>query len=226
MFDQVGYWMTVSTGTRSICLTLLLPREYILVLTRYPGFVMPLVTVIINFYRSRETAQYRPIPEDDTVSSTPPTNPDDDSQPPPRAMTASDLAIARTSLALESLGFLFQALAFNSLLFTGATALGALGSGFQPVMQSLVLALHGARTESTDVNGSGSGSVFGALSLVQALASQVLGPALYGTLYASTVGTFPAAIFVATAVCFAVSFLLVHRIASRHSIQSEVREHP
>jgi hypothetical protein len=43
--------------------------------------------------------------------------------------------------------------------------------------------------------GGESGRLFGALSVVQALCSQILGPAMYGLVYMKTAGTFPRAIF-------------------------------
>lgn len=101
----------------------------------------------------------------------------------------------------------FIALIFTSSLpsFLVPSALQALGGGASPAMQSLALSLappHHA------------GKVLASLSVLQSVMTSVLGPLIFGLLYAATVGTFPEAIFVLGAAVFATSsaFLLLVRL--------------
>jgi hypothetical protein len=107
--------------------------------------------------------------------------------------------------------------------FTIFGVLGAFGLGFNPAMQSVTLALYTRR------GGTEAGRLFGALSVIQAFAyvpvlffgfdtilkyfiffsSQILGPALYGFIYARTVATFPRTIFFVTVVAVVISFILL-----------------
>jgi len=74
--------------------------------------------------------------------------------------------------------------------FVFATLAGSLGTGHSPSLNSLALELaDGAAVES--------GKIFGALSVVNSVCMDMLGPVLFGGLYALTVGTFPSAILIA-----------------------------
>ncbi|GAA5882021.1 hypothetical protein JCM1840_000403 [Sporobolomyces johnsonii] len=98
-----------------------------------------------------------------------------------------DLHLARLSLLLDVLGFLaFSLFSHRIPLFLFATALQSLGSGASPAIQSLALAHSTPRD---------AGRLFASLSVVQSLASQVVGPVVFGLTFMNTVGSTPEAIF-------------------------------
>lgn len=97
----------------------------------------------------------------------------------------------------------------TGLLFTGAAALSALGAGTRPAMQSLALDAY------TRQGGTEAGRLFGALSVLQALGTSVLGPLLFGLVYACTVGWVPQALFVAAAALPALTFALLSFLRPR-----------
>ncbi|GAA5965156.1 hypothetical protein JCM21900_004621 [Sporobolomyces salmonicolor] len=98
-----------------------------------------------------------------------------------------DLHLARLSLLLDLLGFLAFSLSSHRIpLFLFATALQSLGSGASPAIQSLALAHSTPRD---------AGRLFASLSVVQSLASQVVGPVVFGLTFMNTVGSTPEAIF-------------------------------
>ncbi|GAA5901584.1 uncharacterized protein JCM6883_000266 [Sporobolomyces salmoneus] len=95
-----------------------------------------------------------------------------------------DLRLARLSLVLDFLGFLaFSLISLSShptpVPFLLSTLLQSLGSGASPTLQSLALAHSTPRD---------SGRLFASFSVVQSIASQVLGPILFGTTFINTVG--------------------------------------
>jgi hypothetical protein len=71
-----------------------------------------------------------------------------------------DLNIGRLSLVIEAIAYVFMSCAGTGPVFTAWTVMGSCGAGFVPAVQSLSLALYG---------GTESGSLFGALSVVNAL---------------------------------------------------------
>jgi MFS family permease len=100
-----------------------------------------------------------------------------------------DLGLARASLALEFVAYTMMALVPNPVAFTCFAMLGSAGAGFSPAIQSVALEMF------TQRGGTETGRLFGALSVIQALSSQIIGPALYGLVYMKTVATLPRTIF-------------------------------
>ncbi|KIK55823.1 hypothetical protein GYMLUDRAFT_47565 [Collybiopsis luxurians FD-317 M1] len=105
----------------------------------------------------------------------------------------------------------------NMILFVLASGLSSVGSGFLPACQSLALCIVQARQlpdriegengdhvddeDTTEQDGknqtnTSTGKLFGALSTLQAVGQMILGPMIFGLLYANTVAYFPKAIFV------------------------------
>ena len=74
-----------------------------------------------------------------------------------------DLALARVSLSVDFVSYVWFVLAKGAVAFTLATVVAAFGSGFNPAIQSVALGLYKRR------GGTESGKLFGALSVVQAL---------------------------------------------------------
>jgi MFS family permease len=104
---------------------------------------------------------------------------------------ALDLGIAKASLALHAVSLALIAVSKNGGLFFAASMLATLGTGYAPVVQSLSLELYVRRGGEM----SESGRLFGAMSVIQALGTQIIGPSLFGIVYIKTVATFPQAMF-------------------------------
>ncbi|OAX30925.1 hypothetical protein K503DRAFT_148240 [Rhizopogon vinicolor AM-OR11-026] len=99
--------------------------------------------------------------------------------------------------------------ASNGLLFACGTILQALGVGYSPAVQAFALEVYNRR------GGKGEpGKLFGAISVMQALGAQILGPALYGFVYYKTVAIFPGAIFLLSAVLMMVALGLLALVRS------------
>jgi len=78
----------------------------------------------------------------------------------------------------------------------------SLGAGFNPSTQALALHLMPGGDKDA-------GKLFGAIGMLDALSSQVIGPALFGIVYMATVATFPRAIFVVGAAVHFCAFILL-----------------
>ncbi|KAF8610529.1 MFS general substrate transporter [Ceratobasidium sp. AG-I] len=127
---------------------------------------------------------------------------------------AVDLLVARASLGADICSYTASALVTTSTAFVGSTVFLSFGGGYPPAIQSLALALTQSPT-STDTPGVNSsaddahpdtssvntaapddtGRLLGAMSVVHALCSQILGPTLFGMTFVATVESLPRAIF-------------------------------
>ncbi|KAH9481397.1 putative membrane protein C14C4.07 [Psilocybe cubensis] len=102
----------------------------------------------------------------------------------------------------------------SQALFVLASSMNGMGSGAVPAIQSLALCMLQVRAfnggeggDNVNENGSpsagsgagetpGSGTLFGALAVLQAVGQMILGPMLFGLIYSGTAASFPKAIFV------------------------------
>ncbi|RDL36224.1 MFS general substrate transporter [Venustampulla echinocandica] len=109
-----------------------------------------------------------------------------------------DLAIIRTAIFLEVLGYGGYALAGDGKLFVLAGALAALGGIGSPTLQS-ALTKHVPHDKV--------GQLLGATGLLHALA-RIVAPIVFNTIYSKTVGTLPQAVFVVLSASFGVAFLV------------------
>ncbi|OJA15917.1 hypothetical protein AZE42_11217 [Rhizopogon vesiculosus] len=99
--------------------------------------------------------------------------------------------------------------ASDGLLFVCGSILQSLGVGYSPAVQAFALEVYNRR------GGKGeAGKLFGAISVMQALGAQILGPALYGFVYYKTVAIFPRAIFLLSAVLMMVALGLLALVRS------------
>ncbi|KAF7985122.1 hypothetical protein HWV62_9037 [Athelia sp. TMB] len=114
-----------------------------------------------------------------------------------------DLQLARVSLAIEVFGYTFMGLAPTGVTFTLATLVGSVGQGFTPSVQSVALELYNRRGETE------TGKLFGALAVVSALGSQIIGPAFFGFMYVRTVAIAPSSVFYAGALITVVALALL-----------------
>jgi len=132
----------------------------------------------------------------------------DPSQPQPSSAKehhspSFDLNLARVSIFIEMTCYTLLGLAQTPIAFTVFTLIGSFGGGFSPALQSVALELYSRRGEKE------TGRLFGAMSVLQALGSQIIGPAVFGFTYIGTVAVFPAAIFFLSTGIVLVSFVLL-----------------
>lgn len=187
--DIMGYWLSIMGASRAIHLTLILP------LTIY------VVKSIISKHSSAEYAAER----EPLVASSSTEIPSSEAQPThkPTHSPSFDLNIARISLLIEVFAYTLMALVTNPFPFLVFSMVSSLGSGLNPALQAVALELYTRR------NGMESGKLFGALSVVSALSSQILGPAIYGLVYMKTVATMPRAIFFLSVASVSIPFILL-----------------
>lgn len=196
--EQGGYFLSITIGARSVFLTLILPLVI--------KWVRPKLRNVTHneensSFTTSENADQTPIAED-------PANAPSD----PGITAQLDHKLGLLSLAFEVIAHAMMPLAPSGVVFIAIAGLGSIGSGYQPAIQSLVLALHSQRHSVDGVAGGeveDAGKLFGALSIMETFASGVTGPALFGIIFMNTVEVFPAAIFLASAACFALSFVLL-----------------
>jgi hypothetical protein len=122
-------------------------------------------------------------PSPDTPSHTdlPPSIPDD----VPSGCDPLDLSIIRAAVLIEAAGYLFYALSSSGSFFTLAGIITSIGGMASPTIQS-------ALTKS--VPREKTGELLGAMALLQNLA-RILGPAVFGVVYAVTVGRASVVVF-------------------------------
>ncbi|KAK2466711.1 hypothetical protein APHAL10511_000969 [Amanita phalloides] len=114
-----------------------------------------------------------------------------------------DLNLARASMIIQIIGYVSMGLSKSGLPFVLSSVLLWLGSGVNPALQSAALAIYTRRGETE------SGRLFGALSVIQALCSHIIGPSLFGFVYATIVAWFPQGIFFISMIILSISFLLL-----------------
>ncbi|KAI6023827.1 hypothetical protein PISMIDRAFT_428789 [Pisolithus microcarpus 441] len=123
-----------------------------------------------------------------------------------------DLILARCAVSLEILACLIMGTATTGAVFAVGTMVGAMSVASSPTIQALALEVYysGGNNGMTARKGQGGiGKLFGALSIVQALGSQIIAPAVYGFIYSRTVATFPQAIMLVTAFCFTTALVIL-----------------
>ncbi|KAJ7753718.1 major facilitator superfamily domain-containing protein [Mycena metata] len=111
---------------------------------------------------------------------------------PPKAYIL-DLTIARLSVLVDVITFAILPWAPTGLIFLVFISLGSFGAGLVPAVNSVALELYSRKLGKNAALESG--KLFGAMSVVQAVFANVLGPPLYGLLYAATVADHPRTIF-------------------------------
>jgi hypothetical protein len=121
-------------------------------------------------------------------------------------MVHFDLALARGSLLIDVVGFVFTAFASTGAAFMGASVICALGGGAGPAVTAVALELFARRPDGSVAQ---AGRLLGALSALSVSVSEVLGPALFGGVYFASVGVFPQAIYVLSALLAALSLGLL-----------------
>ncbi|KAG8696391.1 hypothetical protein FRC09_008542 [Ceratobasidium sp. 395] len=158
-----------------------------------------------------------------------------------RSHSQLDLLVSRLSLGAESLGYVVMALIVDPMAFILATCWLALGGGFSPSVQSLALALCQDQNKPSDppsydstttedrpaspkASASETGRLFGALSVLQSLTSQIIGPSLFGAVFINTISVAPRAIFWVSAGCGGVSLLALSMVRLDTNVETAGEE--
>ncbi|KDQ15965.1 hypothetical protein BOTBODRAFT_31419 [Botryobasidium botryosum FD-172 SS1] len=113
-----------------------------------------------------------------------------------------DLRVARVSFVIELASYIAATASNSPLGFVISTSLTSFGGGAGPAAQSLALCLLPNPKED-------SGKLFGAISMMQAISSGVLGPIAFGLVYSMTVAHFSKTIYVFTAGILFASLVLL-----------------
>ncbi|KAJ7154672.1 major facilitator superfamily domain-containing protein [Mycena filopes] len=125
---------------------------------------------------------------------------------PPKAYIL-DLTIARLSILVDAVTYAVLPLAPTGIVFLVFISLGSFGAGLAPAVNSVALELYSRRLgKNATVE---SGRLFGAMGVVQAVFAGVLGPPMYGFIYAATVATHPKTIFFVALGNATLSFVLL-----------------
>ncbi|KAI0309145.1 major facilitator superfamily domain-containing protein [Amylostereum chailletii] len=102
-----------------------------------------------------------------------------------------DLALAKLSLVVQIGAFFLMSVATTSWAFVGGILSVSFGAGYTPTINTLALEFY-RRSGGTEA-----GKLFGAMTFVQVLGYQILGPAIFGFLFMTTVETHPKTILYA-----------------------------
>ncbi|KAF8969597.1 major facilitator superfamily domain-containing protein [Flammula alnicola] len=196
--ETLGYWLSLVGATRAIFLTVILPiaiklfkpKPIILEIPVAPRETTPLLDGTDNASQtlSSSTTQVQKTIKKEIHSP------------------SFDLNLARASIFIEVIAYTCMGLSPTPMAFTMFGIMGSLGAGFSPAVQSVTLALYARR------GGTETGRLFGALSVVQALASQIIGPSIYGLVYMKTVATYPRTIFFVSVATVTISFFFLSLI--------------
>jgi len=125
-----------------------------------------------------------------------------------------NLKVARVSVLVDLTAFILISLSITGPQFYAAAILSSCGAGFNPATQALALHLMPS-------GGKDAGKLFGALGMLGALSTQVIGPTLFGIVYMATVTTFPRAIFVVGAAVHFCAFIMLAFVRLPSDDQSE-----
>jgi len=117
---------------------------------------------------------------------------------------------------VQMICFVIIAFSKDAGMFVAAGALGALATGYSPTTHSLSLELYTRRGGLP----SEAGRLFGAMSVIQTVGNQVVGPSLFGIVYIKTVSALPETIFYVCAaiVLLSLFFLSLVRIPPHQGV--------
>ncbi|KAL4072831.1 major facilitator superfamily domain-containing protein [Scleroderma yunnanense] len=119
-----------------------------------------------------------------------------------------DLALARCALAIGVFSCLVMAITSSGTLFAIGTMIASVSITFPPIAQALALEIYN-HSGVTRTGVDEAGKLFGAMSVVQTLGMQVIGPTVYGYVYSHTVATFPQAIMFMSVFNYTLAFVLL-----------------
>ncbi|OCH93392.1 MFS general substrate transporter [Obba rivulosa] len=174
--ENLGYFLGVVFVARAIYLTLVLPT-----ILRYLNKPTPSTQVPSGGDQRTLSSTLNDLPTD--------TAPARDTAP------SVDLLLSRVAMCVDVISYIFLPLAPTGIIFTALSVCAAIGTTFAPTTQSLALEIY------TRQGGADTGKVLGAFSVLSAISSHIIGPAIFGLAYMKTVATFPGAIFYICCAC-------------------------
>ncbi|KAN0062781.1 hypothetical protein ACQY0O_004977 [Thecaphora frezii] len=121
-----------------------------------------------------------------------------------------DLKLAKVSIVINTVSYIVLVFSTRPALFFVGSALTSLGGGGSAAMSSLALALLESPSDA--------GKLFGAWSILSAIASTVVGPLVFAQVYEATTRVFSGAIFVVGTAMFIVSFVTVCMVKVRQPL--------
>ncbi|PFH51761.1 hypothetical protein AMATHDRAFT_40016 [Amanita thiersii Skay4041] len=190
----VGYWLSSYFATRATMLIIVLP-------------------IIFHIFRHKpaaiESRRQRP-EEEPLLSGTSQSTASKEANSP-----SVNVITARCSLVIEALAYICIGLSKTTFAFVAFSLLGSTGVGFFPAIQTIALSMY------TKSGGTESGRLFGALNVIRALCTDIIGPGIYGFIYVTTVAWFPQGIFFAFAAAMFVSLLCLIIARSSKYVSSE-----
>lgn len=210
--ETIGYWLSFVGASRAIWLTIVLPLS--IKLFKAKPMIIEIPASRTRTSVATEDSEEEPLLEPNAAASDEPRTSIKKEIHSPRF----ELGVARLSLAFDAAAYALMVVYPSRKIFVIFGLFGAMGIGFSPAMQTLAMAMYSRR------GGTETGRLFGALSVVQALAGQILGPAVYGFVYIRTVVVFPRGIFLAALLCIIVSCILMSfvRLPSDEQLQKEI----
>ncbi|PVF98942.1 MFS general substrate transporter [Serendipita vermifera] len=140
-----------------------------------------------------------------------------------------DLKVARFSLITEIIGYVLAILSPNSTFWAASSIVNSFGSGFSPSVQSLAVDLSRREEPTTEDGGKPAetyGQLFGALGVLQAMGSQMIGPIVFGAIFTASIHTYPKGIFVAAAAISLLGLLCLSFIRIPRPIQLDTENEP
>jgi MFS family permease len=134
-----------------------------------------------------------------------------------------DLGLARVSLILFLVGCISIPFAPSGLAFIGISTFNSLGGGFNPAVHAIALELFARQPRRSAAQ---AGTLFGAIAVLTSIVADVLGPALYGSVYVAAVGVFLPAIWFLSALFVGVGFVLLMlvRIPKNDKVDDEAAQ--
>jgi len=163
--------------------------------------LMVIVPVLIKYVKPGPQVALEIPPEEEPLLPTQDMDMNSDAVRKELHSLSFDMTLARVSMAMEAIAYGAMGLSSSGLPFVVSSVFLWLGSAVNPAVQCVALAVYKRN------GGTESGRLFGALSVVQALCSQIIGPSLFGLVYASTVAWFPQGIFFVSAISLLIAFL-------------------
>lgn len=112
-----------------------------------------------------------------------------------------DLKLSLASIYINTAAYVLLIFAKTPALYLIGTAITALGGGGGAAMSSLALALLDSPADA--------GKLFGAWSIISAIAGTIVGPVLFAGVFERTTSTFPAAIFLVGSALFVVAIVML-----------------
>ncbi|KAI0315668.1 major facilitator superfamily domain-containing protein [Amylostereum chailletii] len=126
-----------------------------------------------------------------------------------------DLALAKLSLVVQIGALFLMSVATTSWAFVGGILSVSFGAGYTPTINALALEFY-RRSGGTEA-----GKLFGAMTFVQVLGYQILGPAIFGFLFMTTVETHPKTILYAGMVIVFSCFIFLQFVRIPPDISTE-----